>query len=218
MPSDNQRLTLQLLPKRLPELRSNRRRPVSRIKLNTRTKQMIYPRSGIRVNLWQPKTEVFMPVTVNVRHLENKNVHLEGELRPEELDLEPLDEMVHANEPLNYDLEIEQNGANLLIHGELHLTLDCECVRCLRPFEYAIDIEPYDALVPLEGEDKAVVNNDVVDLTPYLREDILLAFPQHPLCEAECDRLPPSSESKHSGTSAQGEKSAWDELNKLKLK
>ena len=36
--------------------------------------------------------------------------------------------------------------------------------------------------MPLEGEEKANVINDLVDLTPYLREDIVLAFPQHPLC------------------------------------
>jgi uncharacterized protein len=159
-----------------------------------------------------------MPVTVNLRHLENKNVQLEGELSPQELEFENIDEMIHSNQPLQYDLEVEQNGKNLLVHGKLGLTLDCECVRCLRPFRFQVELDPYDALIPLEGEDAARVDNDLVDLTPYLREDILLAFPQHPLCEAECDRLPQVSESKQSGNSAQGQKSAWDELNKLKLK
>lgn len=159
-----------------------------------------------------------MPVTVNLRHLENKNVHLEGELSPDELDFAKPDEMVQPNEPLDYDLEVEQSGQNLLVRGKLYLTLDCQCVRCLRPFKYEIELDPYDALVPLEGEDKAPVVNDLVDLTPFLREDILLAFPQHPLCEADCDRVPELKSMKSSGTSAQGQKSAWDELNKLKLK
>jgi uncharacterized metal-binding protein YceD (DUF177 family) len=159
-----------------------------------------------------------MPVTVNLRHLEDKNVHLQGELSPEELEMRKPDEMIQTNNPLEYDLEIEQNGNNLLVHGDLHLTLDCQCVRCLRDFKYDIDLDPYDALIPLEGEDSAPVVNDLVDLTPYLREDILLAFPQHPLCEADCDRVPELQSVKSSGTSAQGQKSAWDELNKLKLK
>src|SRR5688572_24551777 len=158
-----------------------------------------------------------MPVIVNLRHLENKNVELEGELTPKELGFENLDEVVKANEPLQYELEVEQNGANLLVQGALETTLDCECVRCLKPFKHELRLEPYALMVPLEGEDKAHVDNDLVDLTPYLREDTLLAFPQHPLCEAECDRLPPIKESKQA-TSAQGQKSAWDELNKLKLK
>ena len=159
-----------------------------------------------------------MPVTVNLRHLEEHNVRLEGEISAEELDFGKPDEMVQPNEPLAYELEIEQNGNNLLVQGELHLTLDCQCVRCLRPFKYQLDLAPYDALVPLEGEDSATISNDVVDLTPYLREDTLLAFPQHPLCEADCDRVPELQHTKSSGTSEQGQKSAWDELNKLKLK
>jgi uncharacterized metal-binding protein YceD (DUF177 family) len=165
-----------------------------------------------------PVKELFMPVTVNLRHLEDNDVHLDGEISAEELDFSKPDEMIHINEPLKYDLEVEQNGNNLLVRGALHLELDCQCVRCLRPFKYQIDLEPYDALVPLEGEDAAPVANDLVDLTPYLREDILLAFPQHPLCEADCDRVPELQHSKAASTSAQGQKSAWDELNKLKLK
>jgi uncharacterized protein len=159
-----------------------------------------------------------MPVFVNLRHLEEKNVELEGEISPKVMELDGIDEMIHTNEPLKYDLEVEQSGQNLLVRGNLEMTLDCECVRCLRPFKYEISLDPYDLLVPLEGEEKAQVDNDLVDLTPYLREDTLLAFPQHPLCEADCDRLPQLKQTKQARSSAQGQKSAWDELNKLKLK
>ena len=159
-----------------------------------------------------------MPVIVNLRHLEDRNVELEGELSAEELELDTIDEMIHTREPLQYQLEVERNGPTLLVNGALHLTLDCECVRCLRPFKHELELDPYDLMVPLEGEDKAKVDNDLVDLTPYLREDTLLAFPQHPLCEAECDRVPQLKQDQPAATSAQGQKSAWDELNKLKLK
>ena len=158
-----------------------------------------------------------MPVTVNLRHLERKTVQLNGEVSPSELELDKIDEMIKANEPLRYDLEVEQNGQNLLVQGRARIVLDCECVRCLRPFKLPVDLDPYSALVPLEGEDKVKVDNDLVDLTPYLREDTLLALPQHPLCEAECDRLPQVKPGMHSGNSAQTDKSAWDALNKLKF-
>ena len=159
-----------------------------------------------------------MPVQVNLRHLEDNNVQLEGEISAKELDFENIDEVIRTPYPLRYDLEVEKNGNNLLVSGNLNMPIDCECVRCLKPFKYNVSLDPYDLMVPLEGEDKAKIDNDLVDLTPYLREDTLLAFPQHPLCEAECDRLPPLKESKPAGNSAQGHKSAWDELNKLKLK
>lgn len=159
-----------------------------------------------------------MPITVNVRHLEEKNVELEGEISTHELEIEELDDVVHARKPLEYDLTVEQNGANLLVSGRLSLTLDCECVRCLKPIRHPVVLDPYNAFVPLEGEDAAPVVNDVVDLTPFIREDILLAFPPHPVCEAECESLPQSSGSEQSSGAALGEISAWDELNKLKLK
>jgi uncharacterized protein len=159
-----------------------------------------------------------MPVKVNLRHLEDKNVQLEGELSPEELQLETVDELIHVRKPVHYEIETEQNEKTLLVQGKLEVDLGCECVRCLKPFDYHLKLDPYAVVVPLEGEDKAPVENDLVDLTPYLREDILLAFPQHPLCDAECDGLPATFESKPSGNSAQGQKSAWDELDKLKLK
>jgi uncharacterized metal-binding protein YceD (DUF177 family) len=60
-----------------------------------------------------------------------------------------------------------------------------------------------------------------VDLTPYVREDILLEFPRHPLCNPECRGLPNKSIGKPRNTSGTGktgaDSSAWAELNKLKL-
>lgn len=159
-----------------------------------------------------------MPITVNLRHLEEDDVHLEGELSAKELEIENLDDVVHAQAPLLYDLEVEQNGENLLVSGRVSLELDCECVRCLKPVRYPITLDPYNAFVPLEGEDAAPVVNDLVDLTPFIREDILLAFPPHPVCEAECESLPQTSGSEQSSGAALGEISAWEELNKLKLK
>lgn len=161
-----------------------------------------------------------MPITVNLRHLERKDQHLDGELPVKELDLMLQDEMIKADHPLQYDLEVTRSGQNLLVNGSLELELDCECVRCLKALKCNVDLDPYDLVVPLEGEEKAPIDNDLVDLTPYIREDILLAFPRHPVCEAGCDPLPQVSKNKEqSGTSSRetDTKSAWDELNKLKF-
>mgnify|MGYP001279693745 CR=1 FL=1 len=106
---------------------------------------------------------------------------------------------------------------SLLVQGRFSLPLDCECVRCLKPFSHVISFEPWACHIPLEGEDKATVENDCVDLTPYLREDIFLAFPRHPLCEPECGGLArPPGEAGHSAGSTT-ESAVWAELNKLKL-
>ena len=51
-------------------------------------------------------------------------------------------------------------------------------------------IDAWTCHLPLQGEECAPVANDCVDLTPYMREDILLEFPQHPLCKPDCRGLP----------------------------
>jgi uncharacterized metal-binding protein YceD (DUF177 family) len=74
------------------------------------------------------------------------------------------------------------------------------------------------AHLPLEGPDKAAIKDDLADLTPSLREDILLEYPQHPLCAAGCAGLPNrDAKDKTKGASPTESSSAWSELNKLKF-
>lgn len=160
-----------------------------------------------------------MPVRVNLRHLEDANVHLEGEIEPAELDCDNVDEVIHVRKPLSYVLDVERANQTLLVTGRVTQPLLCECVRCLQPFEKVIELTPWECVVPLEGEDRAPVDNDCVDLTPFLREDILLAFPQHPLCKPQCNGLPPDKKIFGGGDAALTTEnaSAWAELNKLKF-
>ena len=162
-----------------------------------------------------------MPVRVNLRHLEAHSVKLEGELPVEELDLDLRDEMLQAKQPLEYDLEVEQVEQSLLLRGRLRLLLDCECVRCLKPFQFELSLDPWTCHLTLEGEDAAPILNDCVDLTPYLREDILLEFPRHPLCDPGCQGLQPKApgkkKKKAGSAKTDGSSSAWSALNKLKF-
>lgn len=164
-----------------------------------------------------------MPLIVNLRHFAEGNVTLQGELSPQDLGLADLhDELVAVKNPLRYDLEIEKNDNHLLAQGRLDLTLDVTCKRCLKEFTHELQVDPYDAYIPLEGEDAAPQKNDLVDLLPFIREDVLLAFPQHPLCSEDCAGMANVSDSKtlSSDKSPPGNKSAsaWSALDKLKLK
>ncbi len=162
-----------------------------------------------------------MPISVNLRHLEAHNVHLKGELPVSELDIGSSDEVIQATHPLRYDLEVQEMEDSLLVQGHLHMDLDCECVRCLKSFVYPLDLPSWAVHLPLKGEEKVEINNDCVDLTPHVREDILLEFPQHPLCNTDCRGLPgpsPGKAKKASGAPTnQGGSSTWAELNKLKF-
>src|SRR5579862_3208786 len=130
-----------------------------------------------------------MPLTVNLRHLDEHNALLSGELPVGELDLDMGDEMIQVTRPLRYDLEIQKLDEGLLVRGSLRLTLECRCVRCLEPFTRPLELKEWTCLLPFAGEDQVAVVNDCVDLTPFVREDMLLEFPRHPLCKPECGGL-----------------------------
>jgi len=161
-----------------------------------------------------------MPLLINLRHLEKKDLRLKGELPVEELEAE-VDEMIHLSKPLAYDLAVEELDDALLVQGNLCLPLECECVRCLKPFKTNVEFTDWAAHLPLKGEDKVEARGDFVDLTPYIREDILLAFPQHPLCKANCQGLPKGSAAKIKKAGSLGKieakSSPWAKLDKLKL-
>jgi DUF177 domain-containing protein len=154
-----------------------------------------------------------MSLKINLRHLEARDVRLTGELPVKELDFGLRDEMIRAEKPLCYDLHVEKLHRALLVQGKLELALNCQCVRCLKPFQKKLSLENWALHLALEGEEKVSVDNDCVDLTPFVREDILLEFPQHPLCKPDCGGLKKINARSRSELKS----SAWTELNKLKL-
>jgi uncharacterized protein len=158
-----------------------------------------------------------MSLSVNLRNIEEHEIHLKGELPVAELDFGVTDELVRLEKPLRYDLTVEQLHDSLLVRGSLKLILNCECVRCLKAFEHKLVLEDWALHLPLEGEDKVSVNNDCVDLTPFVREDMLLEFPQHPLCKPDCAGLKTKSAVKMTGQDEAAKPSPWTQLDKLKL-
>jgi uncharacterized protein len=161
-------------------------------------------------------------LNVGLRQLETGTALVTGEVSAADLDLEVEDELVHLKHPIQVDLEVQRLEESLLARGSVLVVLSCECARCLKPFEIPLELDPYDLFVPMDGEDAVTPDNDSVDLTPFLREDILLRFPQHPLCEPNCGglaRMRPDSANKSETTSKATDKPslAWSELNKLKF-
>ena len=160
-----------------------------------------------------------MSLTVNLRALTKTTVRLQGEIPPAALGLDLRDEVIQVNAPVAHDLEVEMLDDALLVRGSLRMVLDCECVRCLKKFPYPLVLDPYTLHIPLAGEEAITLDNDNADLTPFLREDMLLEFPQHPLCKPECAGLKKIDRNQARGTGVKHEieASAWAELNTLKL-
>jgi len=163
-----------------------------------------------------------MLLQVNLRHLERKPILLEGQVAAADLDLDGIDDLIGSTLPLTLSLTVERQSSGIYVHGRLEIGLDCECARCLKRFGHWVRLDPYDILVPLEGEERVELVGDCVDLTPFVREDILLGFPQRPLCGPGCGGLagvkparkgPESSE----GGGSQETSSPWSKLDGLKL-
>ena len=159
-----------------------------------------------------------MSLKINLRHLEEDGIQLKGELPLAELDLGVVDELIHVEKPLRYDLSVELLHDAVLATGSLTLPLTCECGRCLKKFKTELNLTGWAVHLPLEGDDKVSVENDCVDLTPFVREDMLLNFPQHPLCRPECAGLKKTKSADKAEAGEMPVLDVWAELNKLKIK
>ncbi len=162
-----------------------------------------------------------MPLLVNLQQLECGPVTLKGELTPGELELLDLDELISIKGPVSHDLTAAKMEQSILVQGRLTLKLHCECARCLKPFTRCLELADWACHLLLEGDEAVKITNDCADLTPLIREDILLELPQRPLCQPGCRGLPKKGPGKTKITGKTGPTGGvapeWAVLNKLKL-
>ena len=162
-----------------------------------------------------------MALLLNVKQLEKQSVRFEGSLEPAELELETLDDLMRPAGPLRYAFTAERHEQGVLLQGRLEWSLDCECARCLQGFRREMVLDPWLVLLPFGGEDASSIVNDCVDLTPFLREDMVLELPQRPLCRVDCAGLPegakPSGQADKDTQNWGKPEGAWQALDKLKF-
>jgi uncharacterized metal-binding protein YceD (DUF177 family) len=159
-----------------------------------------------------------MSIICNIKQLESQSLSFKGLITAKELDLENIDICVHLNTPVEHNFIAKKASNTIRLLGRLRFELDCECVHCLKPFKIVMDWADWECIVPLQGEMLSPIINDCVDLTPYVREDILLAFPQHPLCEPGCNKLPfEEGKDPRADLEKKALDSVWDQLDKLNL-
>jgi DUF177 domain-containing protein len=150
---------------------------------------------------------------VHLRQIHADGLHLEGEEDCPIPDLATED--VRCTGPLRYALDLGISEGALWATGSLAQPVELQCVRCLEPFPFEIEAKAFSIHHDLTGP-------ELIDLTPYLREDILLNLPPHPHCDREGGRVCPASTRADAGTPAPGgtekRRPDWSALDKLKLK
>ncbi len=158
-----------------------------------------------------------MPLKISIRQLEKEDQTLVGELPAAELDLMLEMGVMEATKPLRYRLQAQHLELAVLVQGSLRLEIECDCVRCLKRFKHRIELSDWACHLPLVGEEQVLTVEDSVDLTPFLREDILLSLPQHPLCKMGCRGIKTAAAEKPSAGQPGGTPSAWTTLDKLNI-
>jgi len=149
-------------------------------------------------------------VKIHLRQIHADGTHLEGEEECAIPDLAP--EEVLCAGPLRYALDLGISEGALWASGSLTQPVELRCVRCLETFPFDIEAKAFSLHLDLTGP-------EMIDLTPYLREDILLNLPAHPHCDREGNRVCPAA-GQADGTLAASEPDAqpdWSALDKLKL-
>ena len=166
----------------------------------------------------RPADPIPMSLKVNLRLLEKESIQLDGDILGSELAPDFHDELMRLSHPVEYELTVDRQSESLLVIGSLRTHVDCECSRCLKSFVLSVQLDEFSVLSPLEGEDALPVDGDFADLTPSLREDILLSLPTNPLCGPDCRGLKPKGQSRELQVREQAEpNSAWSALDNLKL-
>jgi uncharacterized metal-binding protein YceD (DUF177 family) len=145
---------------------------------------------------------------VHLKQIPSQGLHLQGE---EDCPIQELEaEGVRCIGPLQYDIDLGVSGGGLWANGFLSQRVVLRCVSCLEKFVHEIRVSAFAVHVELHGP-------ETVDLTPFMREDILLNLPAHPHCDRDGDRICKEKQvtSREQDTRR---KSDWSALDKLKLK
>jgi uncharacterized metal-binding protein YceD (DUF177 family) len=147
---------------------------------------------------------------VHLKQIPAEGIHLEGKEERDILELE--DDQVCPIETVEYSLDIGVAGSSLFATGEIGADFELVCVKCLKRFIYPVRIRNFATHVDLTGA-------ELVDLTPWLREDILLALPAHSRCDWDRKTVCVGPRLTHRNVEKESNGSnAWDILDDLKLK
>lgn len=124
----------------------------------------------------------------------------EFSLSPAEIELEQ--ENVKLIETVKITGELAKGIAQVDVGGVIDAKAEIECTRCLQPIEKKLEIPfkatfiaPEDLTKEKESElnesdlDVSVYENDKIDMTELVREQIILNLPEQIFCREDCKGL-----------------------------
>jgi uncharacterized protein len=148
-------------------------------------------------------------VKVHLRQIPDAGLHLEGE---EDCPIPELEkEGVRCAGPLHYSLDVGISDGSLWGSGRISQPVEMSCVSCLERFVHNVEVPEFALHTELGGP-------ETVDLTPFMREDILLNLPAYPRCDKHGGRVckAPTLQTEDAENGDQ-RKPDWSALDKLDL-
>ena len=145
---------------------------------------------------------------VHLKQIPAQGLHLEGE---EDCPIKEMEaEGIRCAGRLHYDIDLGVAGGTLWASGSLSQPVELRCVSCLENFVHEIQVPTFAVHTELRGP-------ETVDVTPFMREDLLLNLPAHPRCDKDGDRVCKAKNLEGADRDIQ-RKPDWSALDKLKLK
>ncbi len=147
---------------------------------------------------------------IHLRQIPADGLHLEGE---EECPIPQVNpDEVRCAGPLRYALDLGISDGALWANGELTQPVELRCVRCLEAFPFDIRVKNFTLHTDLAGPEE-------IDLTPLMREDILLTLPAYPHCDREGGRIcpVPVAPASEAAKGLEARPPDWSALDKLDL-
>ena len=119
---------------------------------------------------------------------------------PDQLTLD--DERIKISQPPTVTGEIRKKAGEVKVSGNVSAELQVECDRCLRPVKLPVassfevelltsgDYAAREAAELSEGDmNVSVFDGEVIDIDALVKEELLLAVPDHVLCDENCEGI-----------------------------
>lgn len=151
---------------------------------------------------WQAHVDPRAPLVLDTRDLPRRPGAMRTVDRtvpaPKDLGLELI--RVPEGAPTRLDLRLESVSEGVLVSGTVSAPVEGECGRCLRPIREAVVVHLQELYAyehsttdeTTEEDEVGRMQGDLIDLEPVVRDAVVLALPNHPLCRQDCPGLCPT--------------------------
>lgn len=145
---------------------------------------------------------------IHLNQIPPEGLHVTGEEDCVLGDLESQE--IRCAGPMRYSLDLGISDGSLWANGTIAQMVGLSCVACLEKFEHEIKVPAFALHTELHGP-------ETVDITPFMREDILLNLPPYPRCDRDGGRVCKAAKMEAHPENGKT-KADWSALDKLKLK